>query len=207
MNEQRPPLFVRIRAYAHRDPRGYAIRAGIAVGLFFGAFTGLFWAFFLRAMGDSAVWAFPFGAVSGVFFGIFIAVVIVRSLPSTPLPPDTDRAGMREAAQLVRLGAPGTDPLVNQIARHQAEAVLRQQYWPKTMSAVFGMGLALNLWSVTMSTTGPGFWGSVVGLVVFPLMLFVAMPLTARNRGRARAFLTALEEDPGPNPDDGKTNR
>ncbi|MEU1717669.1 sensor domain-containing protein [Nocardiopsis dassonvillei] len=108
---------------------------------------------------------------------------------------------MREAARLVRGGVPGTDPLVNQIARHQAEAVLRQQYWPKTMSAVFGMGLATNLWAVTDSTTGLGFWGSIVGLVVFPLMLFVAMPLTARNRRRARAFLTALEEGPGPRPD------
>ncbi|WP_435107266.1 hypothetical protein [Nocardiopsis synnemataformans] len=200
MNEQRPPLFVRIRAYAHRDPRGYAIRAGLVVGLFFGAFTGIFWAFFLRAMGDSAVWALPFGAASGALFGIFMAVVIVRSLPTTPLPPGTDRARMREAARLVRGGVPGTDPLVNQIARHQAEAVLRQQYWPKTMSAIFGLGLALNLWSVTYAT-GPGFWGNIVGLVVFPLMLFVAMPLTARNRRRARAFLAALEEDPGPQPD------
>ncbi|ADH70059.1 hypothetical protein HGB46_07555 [Nocardiopsis dassonvillei] len=201
MNQQRPPLFLRIRAYAHRDPRGYAIRAGLVGGLFFGAVTGLFWALFLRSVGDSAVWALPFGAVSGAFFGVFITVVIVRSLPSTPLPPGTDRAGMREAARLVRGGVPGTDPLVNQIARHQAEAVLRQQYWPKTMSAVFGMGLATNLWAVTDSTTGLGFWGSIVGLVVFPLMLFVAMPLTARNRRRARAFLTALEEGPGPRPD------
>lgn len=198
MNQQRPPLFLRIRTYAHRDPRGYAIRAGLVGGLFFGAVTGLFWALFLRSVGDSAVWALPFGAVSGAFFGVFITVVIVRSLPSTPLPPGTDRAGMREAARLVRGGVPGTDPLVNQIARHQAEAVLRQQYWPKTMSAVFGMGLATNLWAVTDSTTGLGFWGSIVGLVVFPLMLFVAMPLTARNRRRARAFLAALEEDPGP---------
>jgi hypothetical protein len=200
MNEQRPPLFVRVRAYAHRDPRGYAIRAGLVTGLFFGVFMGLFWAFFLRAMGDSAMWALPFGAVAGALFGIFMAVVIVRSLPTTPLPPGTDRARMRQAARLVRGGAPGTDPLVNQIARHQAEAVLRQQYWPKTMSAIFGMGLALNLWSVTMNTTGPGFWGSVVGLVVFPLMLFVAMPITARQRRRARAFLTALEEGPDPQP-------
>ncbi len=200
MNQERPPLFLRIRNYAHRNPRGYAIRAGIVVGLFFGAFTGLFWAFFLRAMGDSAVWAFPFGAVSGVFFGIFMAVVIVRSLPSTPLPPGTDRAGMREARRLVRAGVPGADSLVNQIARHQAEAVLRQQYWPKTMSAVFGMGLATNLWAVTGSTTGPGFWGNVMGIAVFSLMLFVAMPLTARSRRRARAFLTALEENPGPRP-------
>ncbi|WP_370010798.1 sensor domain-containing protein [Nocardiopsis sp. LDBS0036] len=207
MNQQRPSLFLRIRVYAHRNPRGYAIRAGLAGGLFFGAFTGLFWAFFLQSVGDSAVWALPFGAVSGALFGVFMAVVIVRSLPSTPLPPGTDRAGMREAARLVRGGVPGADPLVNQIARHQAEAVLRQQYWPKTMSAIFGMGLALNLWSATMSTTGLGLWGNVVGLVVFPLMLFVAMPLTARQRRRARAFLTVLEEGPGPNPDDGKTNR
>jgi hypothetical protein len=200
MNEQRPPLFVRIRNYAHRNPRGYAIRAGLVVGLFFGAFTGLFWAFFLRAMGDSAVGALPFGAASGALFGVFIAMVIVRSLPSTPLPPGTDRAGMRQAARLVRGGVPGTDPLVNQIARHQAEAVLRQQYWPKTMATIFGLGLALNLWSVTYAT-GPGFWGNVVGLVVFPLMLFVAMPLTARQRRRARAFLAALGENPGPRTD------
>ncbi|ASU60962.1 sensor domain-containing protein [Nocardiopsis dassonvillei] len=201
MNQQRPPLFLRIRAYAHRDPRGYAIRAGLAGGLFFGAVTGLFWAFFLRAMGDSAVWALPFGAVSGALFGVFMAVVIVRSLPSTPLPPGTDRAGMREAARLVRGGVPGADPLVNQIARHQAESVLRQQYWPKTMATVFGLGLALNLWAVTDSTTGLGFWGNVVGIVVFSFMLFVAMPLTARQRRRARAFLAALEEDPDPRPD------
>ncbi|WP_174546136.1 sensor domain-containing protein [Nocardiopsis dassonvillei] len=201
MNQQRPSLFLRIRVYAHRNPRGYAIRAGLAGGLFFGAFTGLFWAFFLQSVGDSAVWALPFGAVSGALFGVFMAVVIVRSLPSTPLPPGTDRAGMREAARLVRGGVPGADPLVNQIARHQAEAVLRQQYWPKTMSAIFGMGLATNLWAVTDSTTGLGFWGNVVGIVVFSFMLFVAMPLTARQRRRARAFLAALEEDPDPRPD------
>ncbi|PDP87112.1 hypothetical protein CQJ94_13205 [Glycomyces fuscus] len=201
MNQQRPPLFVRIRNYAHRDPRGYAVRAGLVGGLFLGAFTGLFWAFFLRVLGDSAVWALPFGAASGALFGIFMALVIVRSLPSTPLPAGTDRAGMREARRLVRGGVPGTDPLVNQIARHQAEAVLRQQYWPKTMATVFGLGLATNLWAVTGSTTALGFWGNVVGLVVFPLMLFVAMPLTARSRRRARAFLTASEEDPGPRPD------
>ncbi|MCK9871681.1 hypothetical protein MRI28_18900 [Nocardiopsis dassonvillei] len=207
MNQERLPLFLRIRNYAHRNPRGYAIRAGLVSGLCFGAFTGLFWAFFLRALGDSAVWALPFGAASGALFGIFMAMVIVRSLPSTPLPPGTDRAGMRQAARLVRSGVPGTDPLVNQIARHQAESVLRQQYWPKTMSAVFGLGLALNLWAVTGSTTGPGLWGNVMGIAVFSLMLFVAMPLTARQRRRARAFLAALEEDPGSNPDDGKTNR
>ncbi|QUX29357.1 hypothetical protein KGD83_01795 [Nocardiopsis akebiae] len=201
MSEQRPPLFVRIRAYAHRYPRGYAIRAGLAGGLFFGTFTGLFWAFFLQSVGDSAVWALPFGAVSGALFGVFVAVVIVRSLPSAPLPPGTDRAGMRQAARLVRGGVPGTDPLVNQIARHQAESVLRQQYWPKTMATVFGLGLALNLWSVTMSITGPGLWGNVVGIVVFSFILFVAMPLTARQRRRARAFLTALEQVPGPGPD------
>lgn len=196
MNQQRPPLFVRIRNYAHRDPRGYAVRAGLVGGLFFGAFTGLFFAFFLQLVGDSPVWALPFGAVSGALFGTFMAVVITRSLPSTPLPLGTDRAGMREAGRLVRLGVPGTDPLVNQIARHQAESVLRQQYWPKTMATVFGLGLALNLWALT-DLTGPISWGNVVGLVVFPLMLFVAMPLTARNRRRARAFLTASEEDPG----------
>ncbi|WP_150251001.1 hypothetical protein [Nocardiopsis deserti] len=200
MNQRRPPLFVRIRAYAHRDPRGYAIRAGLVVGLLFGACMGLFFAFLLRAPGDDAMWALPIGAVAGALFGTFVAMVIVRSLPSTPLPPGTDRAGMREAARLVRSGVPGTDPLVNQIARHQAEAVLRQQYWPKTMSAIFGLGLALNLWAVAYAT-GPGFWGNVMGIVVFPLMLFVAMPITARQRRRARAFLTALEEDPGPRPD------
>lgn len=198
MSEQRPPLSVRIRNYAHRDPRGYAIRAGLVSGVLFGALTGLFWAFFLQAVGDGAVWALPFGAASGALFGIFMAMVIVRSLPSTPLPPATDRARMREAGRLVRGGVPGADPLVNQIARHQAEAVLRQQYWPKTMSTIFGLGLASNLWAV-FTNTGPLAWGNVVGLVVFPLMLFVAMPITAHQRRRARAFLAALEEDPGTN--------
>jgi hypothetical protein len=201
MNQRRPPLFVRIRNYAHRDPRGYAIRAGLVSGILFGAFTGLFFAFFLRVVGDSTVWALPLGAASGTLFGIFMTMVIVRSLPPTPLPPGTDRAGMRAAGRLVRGGAPGTDPLVNQIARHQAEAVLRQQYWPKTMATVFGLGLVTNLWAVTGSTTGSWFWGNVMGTAVFSLMLFVAMPLTARNRRRARAFLSALEEDPGPHPD------
>jgi hypothetical protein len=202
MNEQRPPLFVRIRAYARRNPVGYGVVNGILAGIPFGTIMAVtLWSTTqisdpLRFVGAGVALGVFFGAGMGVF-----TVLMVRAMPKEPLPPETDRARLREAGRLVRQGTPGADPVVNQIARQQAETVLGQPYWPKTMATIFGLGLALNLWSVTMSTTGPGFWGSVVGLVVFPLMLFVAMPLTARQRRRARAFLTALEEDPGPRPD------
>ncbi|MEV6818627.1 hypothetical protein AB0M72_07705 [Nocardiopsis dassonvillei] len=201
MNEQRPSLFVRIRAYARRNPVGYGVVNGILAGIPFGTIMAVtLWSTTqisdpLRLVGAGVALGVFFGAGMGVF-----AVLMVRAMPKEPLPPETDRARLREAGRLVRQGTPGADPVVNQIARQQAETVLGQPYWPKTMATVFGLGLALNLWSVTYAT-GPGFWGNVVGLVVFPLMLFVAMPITARQRRRARAFLTALEEDPGSNPD------
>lgn len=189
---QRPPLFLRIRTYAQRNPRRYGIITGVLSGIFFGGFMAVFFAFFLLMAGGGAkvLWALLAGAASGAFFGVFMGVFHTRSVPSTPLPLGTDRARMREAQRLVRDEVPGPDPRTNQIARHQAEATLKSLYWPKTMVCVFSLGFALNVWSLAVST-GPTSWINAMGLVLFPFMVFVGVPLTVRGRKRARSFLTA----------------
>ncbi len=199
MNQQRPPMFVRIGAYARRNPVGYGVINGILTGIPFGAIMAA--ALWFITPSPRLLLVMGAGIASGAFFGVGMGVfmgLIAQGMPKEPLPPGTDRARIREAVRLVRGGVPGADPVVNQIARQGAESVLRQPYWPKTMATIFGLGLALNLWAVTGSTTGLGFWGNIVGIVTFSLMLFVIMPFNARNYRRARAFLAALEESPGP---------
>jgi hypothetical protein len=199
MNRQRPSLSYRMRLYAHQNPQRYAVRSGVFGGVFFGCSMALFFAFFLPAPGSSALWGLLIGGFSAILFGLFIGVLTRREIPEELLP-DVDRARMRAAGRLVLRGVPGPDPETNRIARHQAKAILRAPYWPKTMVTVFGLGLALNLW-IAFTNTGPLAWGNVMSLAVSALALFVVAPLTVRNRRRARAFLAASEEDPGPRPD------
>ncbi|APC38041.1 MULTISPECIES: hypothetical protein [Nocardiopsis] len=199
MNQQRPSLSYRLRLYAHQNPQRYAVRSGVFGGIFFGCFTALFFAFFLLVVGSSALWALLIGGLSGIVFGLVMGVFARRMIPEELLP-DVSNARLRAAGRLVRSGVPGADPEINQIARHQAKAVLRAPYWPKTMVALFGLGFALNL-GVAFTDPGPLTWARVVNLAVPALALFVLAPLIVRNRRRARAFLAALEEDPGPRPD------
>lgn len=198
MNQERPSLSYRMRLYAHRHPQRYAVRSGVLGGVFFGCFTALFFTFFLPSVGSSALWYLLIGGFSAILFGLFIGVLTRREIPEELLP-DVGRARSRAAGRLVLRGVPGTDPETNQIAGHQARAVLRAPYWPKTMVVLFGLSFALQLW-IAFTNTGPLAWGNAVTLAVSALALFVVAPLTARQRRRARAFLAALEEDPGPRP-------
>ncbi|MFC9085997.1 hypothetical protein [Nocardiopsis dassonvillei] len=199
MNQERPSLSYRMRLYAHRHPQRYAVRSGVLGGVFFGCFMALFFAFFLPNIGSSALWYLLIGGFSAILFGLFIGVLTRREIPEELLP-DVSRDRSRAAGRLVLRGVPGTDPETNEIARHRAKAILRTPYWPKTLVVLFGLSFALQLW-IAFTNTGPLTWVHVVNLAVSALALFVVAPLTIRGLRRARAFLTALEEDPGPRPD------
>ncbi|WP_306370201.1 hypothetical protein [Nocardiopsis sp. CC223A] len=176
----------------------------------FGLLTGLFCFLVFSAMDAgsppdqrmSTVWkAVPctvLALASGACFGLLMRSAVGRTLPP---PPGATMATRRAASRAVRRRRPTGGPLVDETARITARNILRQSPWWTLRLPLIGflVGFAANTWAILERFPWPGGvltvpWTNLLGFAFFLFLLTVALPLSARGRKDAQAFLESLSE-------------
>ncbi|MFV2195337.1 hypothetical protein [Nocardiopsis sp. LOL_012] len=191
----RPPGFVRVRVRAQRDPVRYATIVGTVVGATAGGLAAVLatFVFSLLAVGAVGAPSLLTGVAVAVPFGLFHGVTAFRGLPSTPMPPDTDRARLTAARDLLRSGAPGAGPETGQVARHLAETALGATDWSMHLVIAHVTVLSICVWNAVAAD--PVHSAAGIGIALLSLLLSALMVayvyLWRPQRARARAFLDA----------------
>ncbi|MBE1462988.1 hypothetical protein [Kibdelosporangium phytohabitans] len=165
------------------------VALGLASGVLFGATMGFL---------NDNVWV---GVVGGVYFGVFMAVVMRRSWEARPLK-GLDRSQRRHVARTMRRGEAMDDAKLARPLVESANALLATPFPVVLMRAVFVLMFVLGAAVVVLDVVD-GEVPAVSGvlLMLFSLVfLFAVVPMGIRQRERADRSKRATQSRWGDNP-------
>ena len=174
---------------------------GIAMGLVFFVMLSVMEAGTPPDQGIPTVWkavlCTALALAGGTAFGLLIQPAVRRM---SPLPRGATMATRRAAARVIRRRRLTGDPLVDETARIVARNSLRRSPWSALYfpMIVFLIGFTANAWSVLERFPWPeGIlavpWINLFGFAFFLFLLTATLPLAARERKAALAFLNTLD--------------